>query len=265
MSSLGKFDFLLTTAWCYLVVKLLPYYDTPIELITSLDSLTREDRFNLIYAATSSMTTKYFYSATLDQSVVKGFDIDNYDPMRNNDAGTLKLDNYYSLTKDMPKPKNEADDGSSAPSDISLIPIYDAQLAAAHANVISSSASDALLDAPSQPADSYIKSDYDLACELARDVSSDGPAPSFDRPDEPYSHASATELMHLPLRLNHTDSEIDVEKCWENVVRRLANPGSEPRYRVGRLPTPDEVSQMQATGAMWDGEKPYYPNAKKEQ
>ena len=290
VSSLGKFDFLLTTTWCYLIVKMMPHFDMPHNLMAALDSLTREDRFNLLYTANYNMTSRHFYATTINKQLTTGCDYDKFDPIRNNDAGTLKQDNYFQLNvaKQTPRvnPKTEVDpDAPSAPSAPSA-PFYrgdtdvdtdadaDADADADDdefndpnfirlnkystpgnpadecVSLLSASApmelrnlatrSDSL--APSSGQASTFTTDYknptdireDLALKYAieqslKDISTpiSTPAPSSS-PSRRISHNDACDLMKLPLRLNFQDSEIDVERCWENVVKRIADPSSDP-------------------------------------
>ena len=246
MSSLGKFDFLLTTAWCYLLVKLMPHFSSPIELMAALDSMTQEDRFNLIYTATCNMTTRHFYATSIKKSLTSGLDLDKFDPIRNNDTGTLKQDNYYRLdatnfTKRVVNPKEEAYEPSensellpSRESSITLEPVTrevssdnDLAFNYAIAESLKTSSSSA---APR--AESFAPRAESFAPYLP------APVPMSLHDNDEYSHASATELMKLPLRLNYTDSEIDVERCWENAVRRLANSAYDPAKNIPGQPLP---------------------------
>ena len=49
--SVGDFDFLLSTAWCYNVMLSLEYYESPTAYMSVLDSLTESDRFHLVYVS----------------------------------------------------------------------------------------------------------------------------------------------------------------------------------------------------------------------
>jgi hypothetical protein len=240
VSSLGKFDFLLTTAWCYLLIKLIPHFSSPIELMAALDSMSREDRFNLIYTATCNMTTRHFYATSINKSLTNGHDLDKFDAVRNNDAGTLKQDNYYRLdatnfTKRTANPKEEVSEpseNSELLTSISLEPVSREPSIDIDHDIAFKYAVAESLKTSSAPRETMSSSAY-----------LPGSVPIHDNDD--YSHASATELMKLPLRLNYTDSEIDVEKCWENAVKRLANPSYNPlkNIPVRPLPTLEEAER----------------------
>jgi hypothetical protein len=54
-ASLGDFDFLLATAWCYNMLLMLPYYDSPTGYLSVLDGLSESDRFHLVYTSMLNM------------------------------------------------------------------------------------------------------------------------------------------------------------------------------------------------------------------
>jgi len=59
MPSIGQFDFVFSSAWCYLVLLLLENYESPMEFMSALDSLSPEDRFHLIYCSVLKMAGLY--------------------------------------------------------------------------------------------------------------------------------------------------------------------------------------------------------------
>ena len=67
-ASIGQFDFVFSTAWCYLVLLMLDNFDSPTGLLSALDTLSKEDRFHLLYSALQHMIGVYQYHKTVPQN-----------------------------------------------------------------------------------------------------------------------------------------------------------------------------------------------------
>ncbi len=72
-ASIGQFDFVLSTAWCYLVIQMLDGFDSPTGLLSALDTLSKEDRFHLLYNALLHMVGVYRYHKTVPQNAQVNF------------------------------------------------------------------------------------------------------------------------------------------------------------------------------------------------
>jgi hypothetical protein len=72
-ASIEQFDFLFSTAWCYLVIHMLDMYDSPIGLLSALDTLSKENRFHLLYNALLHMLGDYRYHKTIPENAQINF------------------------------------------------------------------------------------------------------------------------------------------------------------------------------------------------
>lgn len=72
-ASIGQFDFVFSTAWCYLVVQMMDSFDSPTGLLSALDTLSKEDRFHLLYNALLHMIGVYRYHKTVPQNAQVNF------------------------------------------------------------------------------------------------------------------------------------------------------------------------------------------------
>lgn len=73
IASIGQLDFVLSTTWCYLAVQLMDSFESPTGFLSALDTLSKEDRFNLLYNALLNMICIYKYHKTLPQNVQVNF------------------------------------------------------------------------------------------------------------------------------------------------------------------------------------------------
>lgn len=64
-ASVGEFDFVLSTAWCYLTMMMLDNFDSPTSYLSALDILSKEDRFHLLYNSFLHMVGVYKYHAAI--------------------------------------------------------------------------------------------------------------------------------------------------------------------------------------------------------
>lgn len=53
--SMGELDFLISTAWCFVTMKLLPNFSSPIGYMSVLDNCSEADRFHLMYTSMLEM------------------------------------------------------------------------------------------------------------------------------------------------------------------------------------------------------------------
>lgn len=72
-ASIGQFDFVFSTAWCYLVIQMMDSFDSPTGLLSALDTLSKEDRFHLLYNALLHMIGVYRYHKTVPQNAQINF------------------------------------------------------------------------------------------------------------------------------------------------------------------------------------------------
>ncbi len=72
-ASIGQFDFIFSTAWCYLVIHLLDGFNSPTELLSALDNISKEDRFHLLYNALLHMIGVFRYHRTVPQNAQVNF------------------------------------------------------------------------------------------------------------------------------------------------------------------------------------------------
>ncbi len=72
-ASIGQFDFVLSTAWCYLVIQMMDGFDSPTGLLSALDTLSKEDRFHLLYNALLHMIGVFRYHKTVPQNAQVNF------------------------------------------------------------------------------------------------------------------------------------------------------------------------------------------------
>lgn len=79
--SLGDFDFLISTAWCYNIILSLKYYDSPTSYMTVLDSLSENDRFHLMYTSMMDLLNVSYRKTIPDISQVDL--VNNYIPQTN--------------------------------------------------------------------------------------------------------------------------------------------------------------------------------------
>ncbi len=68
LASVGQLDFTLSSAWCYLVASILDNYDSPTEMLSVLDTLSKENLFHLLYTSMTHMIGAN-YNNTLAQNV----------------------------------------------------------------------------------------------------------------------------------------------------------------------------------------------------
>ena len=229
MSSLGKFDFLLTSAWCYLTIKLLPFFSSPIEYSAALDSMSREDRFNLLYTATNHMITRYFYQTTIPDTLTKGFDLDKFDPTYN-DNGTLKQDSHYNMLR-FSNPKleegtsykmtqfnrSQASQSSQASYNVSPIKL--------HPNLSDESSQS------SQPALQEQQSliNCAISSELPNSELPNSELPNSELPNNDHNEYNENDklLETFDFENNENDkviehTEIDVDAAWESAIKQLS-------------------------------------------
>ena len=72
-ASIGQFDFVFSIAWCYLVIQMMDSFDSPTGLLSALDTLSKEDRFHLLYNALLHMIGVYQYHKTVPQNAQINF------------------------------------------------------------------------------------------------------------------------------------------------------------------------------------------------
>lgn len=72
-ASIGQFDFVFSTAWCYLVLHMMEHFDSPTGLLSALDTLSKEDRFHLLYNALLHLIGVYQYHKTVPQNAQVNF------------------------------------------------------------------------------------------------------------------------------------------------------------------------------------------------
>jgi hypothetical protein len=65
--SIGEFDFIISTAWCYLIICNLRYYESPIGLLSALDCMPIEDRFHLLYLSILRVIGDYNLSRSVPE------------------------------------------------------------------------------------------------------------------------------------------------------------------------------------------------------
>lgn len=65
MQSVGQIDFIISTAWCYLVVLMMETEETPIAFACKLDAMPQEDRYWLLHMAMADMLNLYNYHKTV--------------------------------------------------------------------------------------------------------------------------------------------------------------------------------------------------------
>lgn len=63
--SIGLLDFVLSTAWCFIAVIYMEYYDNPFCFVSILDTLSEEDRFNLVYRSMLYLTSAARYHSVV--------------------------------------------------------------------------------------------------------------------------------------------------------------------------------------------------------
>ena len=72
-ASIGQFDFVMSTAWCYLVMSMLENFESPTAMLSALDTLSKEDRFHLLYTSLLHMIGVYNYHKTVPQNAQVNF------------------------------------------------------------------------------------------------------------------------------------------------------------------------------------------------
>jgi hypothetical protein len=63
--SIGQLDFAFSTAWCYLTILMMDSFNSPMEFISMLDSLSEADRFHLLYNALLHMVGVFKYHESI--------------------------------------------------------------------------------------------------------------------------------------------------------------------------------------------------------
>lgn len=108
-ASIGQYDFLFSTGWCYLVILMMDSYDSPIAWLSALDTMSREDRFYLLYKALRHMISAYYYRNTVPQNAQVNF-YEEKDVMANSDVRPQPVE----PTRKAPQSLQVADNTSNA-------------------------------------------------------------------------------------------------------------------------------------------------------
>jgi len=72
----NQLDFVMSTVWCYIVASTLDKYDSPTEMLSILDTLSKEDLFHLLYSSMLNLI-----GAKYHPTVNKNVQVNLYDPI----------------------------------------------------------------------------------------------------------------------------------------------------------------------------------------
>lgn len=121
--SIGLMDFIFSTAWCYNAMMMLDYYDSPIEYVSVLDSMSEVDRFHLLYHTMLHLIGAFRYHNLVPQNAQLDLTaqiIPCAQPELKHEAGTINVVQPASVVMSTPQIPGTVETSSCEPNNVQL-------------------------------------------------------------------------------------------------------------------------------------------------